>query len=161
VTLTVMGDGSERSDVQRIASEMERRHAGVKVIFTGWLAPADRDARLHATDLLVVPSVWPEPFGLVGLDAALLGVPAVAFDVGGVRDWMVDGVTGRLARATPASSGTLADAIVDVLADPTRHAEYRVQCRRHALTRSPALHTRGLVDVLTDAARDTRSPAAD
>jgi glycosyltransferase involved in cell wall biosynthesis len=160
VTLTVMGEGSERAEVQRLAAEIERRHSGIAVTFTGWLSPADRDARLKATDLLVVPSVWPEPFGLVGLDAALLGVPAVAFDVGGVRDWMVDGVTGRIARATPPSSDALADAIVDVVAEPSRLAAYQAACRRHALARSPALHALGLSEVLAQATRDHTSPTA-
>ena len=158
VSLTVMGEGSERPRVQRLASDIERSHPEITITFTGWLSPADRNAMLLATDLLVVPSVWPEPFGLVGLDAALLGVPAAAFDVGGVRDWMVDGVTGRLARGTPPSSDALAAAIADVVADPSRHAEYRTECRRHALTRSPDLHALGLADVLAQAMQSIPSP---
>jgi glycosyltransferase involved in cell wall biosynthesis len=159
VTLTVMGDGSERHEVERRASEMSRLHPDIAVRFSGWLAPAERDIALQATDLLVVPSVWPEPFGLVGLDAARLGVPAVAFDVGGVRDWLVDGVTGRLAGASPPTSGGLADAIVAVLADPVRFETYRLECRRHAFTRSPALHARGLSAVLAQMAGETLTPA--
>ena len=45
---------------------------------------------------MAVPSLWPEPFGLVGLDAASLGRPAVAFDVGGIGEWLTDGANGRL-----------------------------------------------------------------
>ena len=48
-------------------------------------------------DLLVVPSVWPEPFGLVGPEAAHHGVPSAAFAVGGIPEWLVDGVSGHLA----------------------------------------------------------------
>lgn len=33
---------------------------------------------------LVIPNLWPEPFGLVGLEAAQYGVPAVSFAVGGI-----------------------------------------------------------------------------
>jgi hypothetical protein len=73
---------------------------------------------------------------------------------------MVDGVTGRLARATPPSGDALADAIVDVVAEPARHAAYQDACRRHALTRSPARHALGLADVLAQAAGEHRSPTA-
>jgi glycosyltransferase involved in cell wall biosynthesis len=36
---------------------------------------------------LAFPSLWPEPGGIVGIDAQLVGVPAAAFDVGAARDW--------------------------------------------------------------------------
>ncbi len=44
----------------------------------------------------VAPSVWPEPFGLVALEAAAAGKPIVASDIGGLRDIVVDGGTGLL-----------------------------------------------------------------
>jgi glycosyltransferase involved in cell wall biosynthesis len=159
VTLTVIGDGSDRASLERRASAVRAAEPAIRVTFTGWLSPVERDEHLRRADALVVPSVWPEPFGLVGLDAALLGVPAVAFDVGGVRDWLIDGVTGRLAAADPPSSDTLAAAIVDVVGDAARLSSYRAECRRHALTRSPALHARGLVDVLAAAVHDDPLPA--
>lgn len=42
----------------------------------------------------VAPSVWPEPFGLVALEAAAAGKPIVATEMGGLRDIVVDGETG-------------------------------------------------------------------
>ena len=35
-----------------------------------------------------MPSLWPEPFGLVGIEAQARGRPAVAYNVGGVEDWI-------------------------------------------------------------------------
>ncbi len=35
-----------------------------------------------------MPSLWPEPFGLVGIEAQARGRPAVAYDVGGIGDWI-------------------------------------------------------------------------
>ena len=52
---------------------------------------------MKASRLLVVPSVWPEPFGSVGMAAARCGVPAAAFAVGGIPQWLHDGVNGHLA----------------------------------------------------------------
>ena len=59
----------------------------------------DRHSSTNA-DLLVVPSLWPEPYGLVGPEAAAASVPALAFDVGGIREWLIDSETGRLAQLT-------------------------------------------------------------
>ena len=59
----------------------------------------------------------PSPSGLVGLDAASLGRPAVAFDVGGIRDWLTDGSNGRLIDARAGEDG-LARAITAFLQDP-------------------------------------------
>ena len=52
---------------------------------------------MAASDLLVVPSVWPEPFGSVGPAAAQHGIPAAAFAVGGIPQWLHEGVNGHLA----------------------------------------------------------------
>jgi glycosyltransferase involved in cell wall biosynthesis len=51
---------------------------------------------LAQASALAVPSVWPEPFGLVGLEAAARGVPAVAFDTGGIRQWLRHDISGLL-----------------------------------------------------------------
>lgn len=51
---------------------------------------------LRRSMFTVAPSVWPEPFGLVALEAAAAGKPIVASDIGGLRDIVVDGETGLL-----------------------------------------------------------------
>ena len=111
IRLTMVGDGPQRSD-------WEKRAAGLRIdcTFTGWQAGAARFDALPRADLLAVPSTWPEPFGLVGLEAAAFGVPAIAFDVGGISEWLHHGVNGVLVKANPPRAAALADALADAFA---------------------------------------------
>jgi glycosyltransferase involved in cell wall biosynthesis len=89
----IAGEGSARTWL-----EQKAREEGLtdRVHFAGWLdAPVLETLRTHAS-LVAVPSVWNEPFGLVGLEAMAHSLPVVAYDVGGIREWLEDGVTGLL-----------------------------------------------------------------
>jgi glycosyltransferase involved in cell wall biosynthesis len=67
-----------------------------------------------AAAVLCVP--WYEPFGIVPLEAMACGVPVVASAVGGLRDTVVDGVTGRL--VLPHRPDLIAARVGELLADP-------------------------------------------
>ncbi|MBI4327201.1 MAG: glycosyltransferase, partial [Chloroflexi bacterium] len=120
---TMAGDGPDRSAWETHAERIHRQNGNVKITFAGWVKTAQREALLAATDLLVVPSLWPEPFGQVGLEAGWFGVPTAAFAVGGISDWLTDGLNGRLAPGNPPTAGGLAEAITRCLRDPDAYKE--------------------------------------
>jgi glycosyltransferase involved in cell wall biosynthesis len=107
IHLTMVGDGPQRPAWQQLAAEL-----AVACAFTGWKSGTTRFDELRRADLLAVPSTWPEPFGLVGLEAGALGVPAIAFDLGGISQWLRHGVNGVLVAANPPRAAALADALV-------------------------------------------------
>jgi glycosyltransferase involved in cell wall biosynthesis len=113
IHLTMVGDGPERVTWERLAS-----HLNVTATFTGWQSGEDRWRSIQRATLLAVPSVWPEPFGLVGLEAAVLGVPAIAFDVGGIREWLTPGENGYLIPGDPPRASALADGLVTAFREP-------------------------------------------
>jgi glycosyltransferase involved in cell wall biosynthesis len=116
VRLLMAGDGPQRAEWQTLAASR-----GVPAEFTGWVGNDDR-ARVYGRAMAVaVPSLWPEPFGLIGLDAASLGRPAVAFDVGGIGEWLQDGRNGSLVPPAEGEHG-LARAIASLL-DATHERE--------------------------------------
>lgn len=67
----------------------------------------------------VVPSIWPEPFGLVATEAMAAGCPVVASDIGGLRE-IVTADAGIL--VPPGDPAALAAALTSLLDDPQRRA---------------------------------------
>ena len=143
VTLTVAGDGPDRDRLAYRAQQAMRGSGDVSIRFAGRVDAHGRRALLAASHLLVVPSVWPEPFGLVGLEAARYGVPAVAFAVGGIPEWLHDGVTGHLAGARP-DVGALAEAVVRSVSDPREYARLRAGAAAHAASLDRGRHVGAL-----------------
>lgn len=79
-------------------------------------------------DVLVLPSLY-EGCPYAALEAMRAGTPVVLSDAVGNRDLVTDGVTGRLVRT--GDHRALADALVDVLADPAGSARMAEAARRH------------------------------
>jgi glycosyltransferase involved in cell wall biosynthesis len=67
-----------------------------KVRFHGYVLPADLSVFYREATVFVMGSLWPEPFGMAGPEAMRYGLPVVAFDAGGIREWLTDGENGFL-----------------------------------------------------------------
>jgi glycosyltransferase involved in cell wall biosynthesis len=143
LTLVVAGDGPDRA-----ACEAECRRRGLPAEFLGWVDPARRTAEMRAADLLAVPSVWPEPFGLVGVEAGCVGLPSVGYAVGGIPDWLEAGVSGETAPGENPDSRGLSAAIVRALADPAHWQRLRVGAWEAAKRFSPEAHMDRLIPIL-------------
>ncbi len=90
--LHIAGDGTMREAYEKLA-----RKLGVtdRVKFLGWLTQ-DQLAVEYLSARLVAISSLIESFGITGVEALCVGVPVVAFDVGGISEWLIDGETGYL-----------------------------------------------------------------
>ena len=110
--IVLAGDGPQRSGWQARAAKLS-----VAAEFPGWLAGDALTSAFREASMIVVPSLWPEPFGLVGLEAGSFGVPAVAFDVGGVREWLDPQRSGVLVNPVEGAFG-LAVAIASLVENP-------------------------------------------
>ena len=91
--LDVHGAGWAEPGLRRLVSRL-----GVedRVIFHGLSDLAALDRAYAGATLVAVPSVWPEPFGLVGLEAMTRARAVLASRTGGIPEWLTDGETGRL-----------------------------------------------------------------
>jgi glycosyltransferase involved in cell wall biosynthesis len=89
--LIVIGDGPERRSIEQAASA-----AGRDVRILGWRERRDVFQWLRHAELLIFPSVWPEPLSRVLIEASALSVPIAAVNTGGTADIIVDEETGLL-----------------------------------------------------------------
>ncbi|QOV90632.1 glycosyltransferase family 4 protein [Humisphaera borealis] len=142
LTLVVAGDGPDRG-----AAESEAKRHGVPVEFLGWVDSARRTGEMRGADVLLVPSVWPEPFGLVGVEAGCVGLPAVGYATGGIPDWLSPGVSGESAPGERPDPKELAAALVRALSSEKHLQRLRVGAREMAARFTPEAHLAQLIDV--------------
>jgi glycosyltransferase involved in cell wall biosynthesis len=89
----ILGDGSHRAHCEALSRQLGLAD---RVQFAGFV-PQEKIAEYYRdASLAVMSSLWPEPFGAVGLEAMRCGLPVVAFDAGGIREWLIDGRNGYL-----------------------------------------------------------------
>jgi glycosyltransferase involved in cell wall biosynthesis len=110
---TIVGTGNHLDSCRRLA---EKLGIAEHVDFTGWVAHQDLEHYYANASFTVVPSRWPEPFGMVGIEAMARGRAVVGFSAGGIPDWLHSGVNGLL--ATAGDIDALGKAISGLLADP-------------------------------------------
>ena len=121
--VTFVGDGSDRVQWAEVAVYTRRRERHIE--FTGWLNSASLDQLMLDSGLLVVPRTWPEPFGLVGPEAGFRELPAAAFALGGIPEWLSDGINGYLAHYDPPTAAGLARAISNACAIRPDYAAWK------------------------------------
>lgn len=89
----IAGEGELRGDAARRVAQYGIEEA---VEFFGWLDEAKLSDAYRRATVVIVPSMVTEAFSLVGIEAMAHSKPVVAFNAGGVREWLVDGETGFL-----------------------------------------------------------------
>jgi glycosyltransferase involved in cell wall biosynthesis len=152
VHLTFAGDGPQRAEWTTLASRVSRDNR-IEVKFTGWVGRAEIDDLFAASDLMVLPSLWPEPLALVGLEAARHRLPVAAFAVGGIGEWLTPGQNGHLAPGNPPTVDGLTGAIVACLENPQTHARLREGAGHRSADFSFDTHVDLLLQAFNDAAR--------
>ena len=128
--LRFLGDGALRGDLQRCAAGLG---VAAAVDFSGWRA--DLAGLLHKTAL-----VWhlsaSEGLPLACLEAMSTGVPVIGTNVRGIRDVIVDGVTGWLVPL--GDCGAVVERSLELLDDPGLYRSFAEAGRRRVETQFSA-----------------------
>lgn len=126
----VIGDGRIRPELEARAQQLGISDS---VKFLGAVDDAERDRWLATAHVFAMPARYPkdeiggEGFPVVYLEAAAWGLPAVAGNVGGPREAVLDGQTGL--SVNPESSSEIAQALIRLLSDPAYAATLGAQAR--------------------------------
>jgi glycosyltransferase involved in cell wall biosynthesis len=97
----------DQADEAYFQAEIEPLMGAAHVEFLGEMGDADKADLLRGARALLFPIDWPEPFGLVMLEAMACGTPTIAWPHGSVPEVLEDGVTGFLV----SSVGEAAEAV--------------------------------------------------
>jgi glycosyltransferase involved in cell wall biosynthesis len=108
----ILGEGNHRPTCERLCRQLGLEN---RVTFKGFIPQSELQEFYREASAVLVPSVWPEPMGLVGLEAMRNSLPVVGFDAGGIRDWLRDGENGFLVPWM--ETGIFAEKIDMLLAD--------------------------------------------
>jgi glycosyltransferase involved in cell wall biosynthesis len=143
--LDIAGSGPEADTARTLAAKTGLSDS---VVFHGWLSHEDLECLYSRAWVQAVPSVWDEPFGLVALEAAARGVPAVASDVGGLAEIVIHEETGF--RVPPGEPDALARALRRLLGHKelaeTMGARARLRAAGHFSIESHVDKTRELYE---------------
>jgi glycosyltransferase involved in cell wall biosynthesis len=118
--------------VEELKRAVAREQLEGAVIFAEHVA--DMPAAYLAADIVVSTSIVAESFGRIPPEAALMGQPVIATDLGGPRETVLDGVSGLL--VPPGDAGALAGALADLLSRaPEQLSAMGAAGRAHVLAR--------------------------
>jgi glycosyltransferase involved in cell wall biosynthesis len=114
ISLTLAGSGSE-DYTSHLRQLVDRLKLDEHVTFLGWVRHEEMAGLMQKYDVLLVPSIWPEPFARVVLEGMVAGLVVVATPAGGTSEIVRDGENGLL--FTPGDSHDLAAKIGRLLDD--------------------------------------------
>ena len=150
ISVVLLGIAHEHSSYYEL---MQRHVARLKIESLVRFAKKTNDmpASLMLADVVVMPSIEPEPFGRVAVEAQAMGRPIVAFGHGGALESIIDRHTGYLAE--PNDVDSLIKALDEALSlGPRKRKKWAEVTREHVTTHFTTKHmcdeTLALYDVL-------------
>ncbi len=89
----ILGDGNHKAFCEELSKKIGL--AG-RVTFKGFIPQEELKNYYRECSVVALSSLWPEPIATIGLEVMRYGLPVVAFDAGGIKDWLLDGQNGYL-----------------------------------------------------------------
>lgn len=140
--LRIAGDGSYEKDLRALVIEKNLQDS---VLFLGKLDRRELEAEYARCTIVLMPSIWPEAFGKVGIEAMSMGRPVIACDVGGVSEWLLDSKVGFL---VPSQNPLLlAQKVIVLFTDTTLLATMGQSAALHARQFGIEIHAKKIVSL--------------
>jgi glycosyltransferase involved in cell wall biosynthesis len=126
ILFRIIGDGPERAHLEKLASAKGVKDA---ITFTGMLTGEALRSALNDVDVLVLPSLWEEPAGLVVMEQLMRGRPVIVSDNGGAAELAGDAGL----KFPPGDAASLAKRIKQFADNPSLIDELGRGARKRAL----------------------------
>lgn len=126
--ISIAGRGELLREIQ---SQAQTAGVADRISVVGFLGRRELYRAYARASIVLMPNIWPEPFGRVPLEAGLSRRPVVAYGAGGVLETVVDGLTGIL--AAPGDEGALIGAAAKLIKSPMEAQKMGEAGRRRAL----------------------------
>ncbi|MEZ4774548.1 MAG: glycosyltransferase family 4 protein [Bacteroidia bacterium] len=148
--LDMVGDGEYYPKLQQEIEQLKTAKVAERVVFHGWQNRRQVEAFLTNCYAVIFPSIYPEAFGIVGIEAMMYGKPVVGFDTGGVNSWLNDGVTGFC--VPTGDTAAMQNSVQKLIDSPELHREFALAARQTAVEKFvPEIHIRQLSSVYQSA----------
>jgi glycosyltransferase involved in cell wall biosynthesis len=89
----ILGDGNHKAACEALSGKLGLAD---RVKFKGFIPQEELKGYYRECSVVALSSVWPEPIATIGLEVMRYALPVVAFDAGGIKDWLLDGHNGFL-----------------------------------------------------------------
>lgn len=141
--LQIVGDGPLYNYVMDFIKDHGLQN---QIVVEKWKSSAEISALMKTSYCVLFPSIYPEAFGLVGIEAGMHSRPVIAFNVGGVSTWLKNDFNGFLLDQPSASA--LRAAIQKMIEEPEQYKQMsRNAWERASSFFSPKRHVEKLVDI--------------
>jgi len=89
----ILGDGNHRGHCEALSRKLGLAD---RVTFKGFVPQEELKNYYRECSVVALSSLWPEPIATIGLEVMRYALPIVAFNAGGIKDWLIDGHNGFL-----------------------------------------------------------------
>lgn len=89
----ILGDGNHKAKCEQLSRDLGLAD---RVHFKGFIPQEELKSYYRECSVVALSSLWPEPIATIGLEVMRYALPVVAFDAGGIKDWLIDGHNGYL-----------------------------------------------------------------
>jgi glycosyltransferase involved in cell wall biosynthesis len=127
IKVDIVGDGPDKNALINLCRNLDLDE---NVRFVGKIYNNKIIDYYKKCTLLIIPSIWFEPFGLVGIEAMSVGRPVIASRVGGIPEWLENGKSGFL--VNPGNSKQIAEKVIELFSDRKHIEEMSKNAYRNA-----------------------------
>lgn len=142
IRLTIAGRGLYEQELHNLTEEL---HLTENIEFVGYLNQEQLSDLYKTTTIVVMPSIWPESFGKVGIEAMSGGRPVITSNLGGTSDWLSEGENGF--SVPPESPQEIAKKIILLLGNPDLLEQMSFCARESSFRFSTESHVKNLLNI--------------